>query len=145
MRAASKARRRLGKPPPGAAGAASRCSLSAKVEAVWREQRDGLHGLRLFARISLSFTLSVDVINCADGMLCQQQSRKHQKMSQKRQRGLCRARRRGEALCAGASLQPPRPLTEGRGSAPERRGEGLAPSDLDNSVVLWLCCSLQGR
>lgn len=37
-----------------------------------REQRDGLHGLRLLARISLSFALSVDVINCADRMLCQQ-------------------------------------------------------------------------
>ena len=107
-----------------------------------REQRDGLHGLRLLARISLSFALSVDVINCADRMLCQQQSRKHQKMSQKRYRG-CSAWRRGEAAarraarlasrrtaCAGASLQPPLPLTEGQGqgSGEEQYNAGRLPA-----------------
>lgn len=139
VRAASKARRCLGKPPPRAAGAASRCSLSAKVEAVWREQWDGLHGLRLFARISLSFTLSVDVINCADGMLCQQQSRKHQKMSQKRQRGLCSGTEaRGSAVCRSiAAASPASDGGQGQRSGEEGRGSvTLRPRQFCGSVAL---------
>jgi len=87
---------------PRAGGTLPCCALSASVEAVWREQRDGLHGLRLFARIHLSFTLSVDVINCADGTLCQQQSRKHQKMSRKRYRGRVHAPERSGTRRGGS-------------------------------------------
>lgn len=83
---------------------------TARVEVVLREQRDGLHGLRLFLRISLSFTLSVDVINCADGMLCQQQSRKHQKMTQKQCRGrsaCCTALLLLHGVCTGTAAASP--------------------------------------
>lgn len=91
-------------------GEAPRCTRSARVEVVLREQRDGLHGLRLFLRISLSFTLSVDVINCADGMLCQQQSRKHQKMTQKQCRGrwaCCTALPLLHGACTGTAAASP--------------------------------------
>lgn len=86
-------------------GAASCCGLSARVEAVsaraagWIARPPGL-----FARTSLSFTLGVGVINCADRMLRQQPSRKQQKMSQKPCRG-CSARSIAAALPASGGGQ----------------------------------------